>query len=296
MKASLLRSNITVALILSVGALSAQIPNGGFENWVDQGGYIQPVGWLTYNDVITTGGPLASVEQGTPGFPGTYHCVITSRAVPSGSPIQGWISAGSTTGEAGFPYTQRPAMLTGQWQYGVQPGDTAEVFMALSKWNSTTSNTEAIAFGTLHVTGNLGTWQAFSVPLEYISTVAPDTAYIQIVSSVDFYQPVVGSFVKVDDLAFVGTVGIGEVRPTSTLSVFPTPGTNHFTLSGVEGSLPPGLHTITIFDATGRMVLQKRTADERPVIDTEALPAGIYRITIRYEQGAVTGTTWMKER
>jgi hypothetical protein len=43
------------------------------------------------------------------------------------------------------------------------------------------------------------------------------------------------------------------------------------------------------------MVLQQRTADARPVIATEALPAGLYRITVRDEPGAVLGAMWMKE-
>ncbi|MBK9289953.1 MAG: hypothetical protein IPN38_20465 [Flavobacteriales bacterium] len=45
-------------------------------------------------------------------------------------------------------------------------------------------------------------------------------------------------------------VGISDHAASSRLSVFPNPGNTHFTLD-----LPPGPHTITLFDATGRMVL-----------------------------------------
>ncbi len=72
---------------------------------------------------------------------------------------------------------------------------------------------------------------------------------------------------------------------------FPNPGTDQINLT-----LPPGPHTITLLDATGRMVLQQRTAEERPVIGTEDLPAGLYRITVRDERGTVMGATWVKER
>ncbi|MBX2980600.1 MAG: T9SS type A sorting domain-containing protein [Flavobacteriales bacterium] len=85
-------------------------------------------------------------------------------------------------------------------------------------------------------------------------------------------------------------VGIKDHVATSRLSVFPNPGTTHFTLD-----LPPRPHTITLFDATGRMVLQQRTTDARPVIATEALPAGLYRIAVRDEQGGMMGATWVKE-
>jgi len=85
-------------------------------------------------------------------------------------------------------------------------------------------------------------------------------------------------------------VGINDQAAILRLSVLPNPGITHFSLD-----LPPGPHTITLFDATGRMVLQQRTTDARPVIATEVLPAGLYRIAVGDVQGAVMGTTWLKE-
>lgn len=276
-------------LLLSVALLpllaSAQIPNGGFENWVVQGGYIEPAGWLTYNDVITTGGPLASVEQGTPGFPGNYHCVITTRAVPGGMPIQGWLSAGSIQGQAGFPYTQRPSMLTGQWQYGIQPGDTAEVTVALKG----SASNELIAIGTLEVIGTQSAWQAFSVPIEYLSSETPDTAYIQIVSSINFSAPVAGSFVKVDDLAFAGTVGMSEHRP-ATVHLFPSPATDVLNIQvDQEGEF-------RLFDAAGRIALRTWHSGSVSPMDISGLEAGlyIYQLIGRNQQAIATGR-WVKE-
>ena len=84
-------------------------------------------------------------------------------------------------------------------------------------------------------------------------------------------------------------VGVDDRRSTYWTNPFPNPGTSHFTLK-----LPPGPHTITLFDATGRMVLQQRTTDARPGIATEALPAGLYRISVRDERGGVMSATWIK--
>lgn len=52
---------------------------------------------------------------------------------------------------------------------------------------------------------------------------------------------------------------------------------------------------MTLLDATGRVVLEQRTAEERPMIDTEALPAGLCRIIFRDELGGLMSTAWMKE-
>lgn len=85
-------------------------------------------------------------------------------------------------------------------------------------------------------------------------------------------------------------VGLNDVSAPIRLGPFPSPGTTHFNLT-----LPPGLHTITLFDATGRMVLEQRTSEERPVIGTEHLPAGLYRITVRDVLGGLMSTAWVRE-
>lgn len=74
------------------------------------------------------------------------------------------------------------------------------------------------------------------------------------------------------------------------LYVFPDPGTTHFTLV-----LPPGPRSIALFDAAGHVALQQRTTGARPVIDTGALPAGLYHIAIRDDHGGVMRAIWVKE-
>lgn len=86
------------------------------------------------------------------------------------------------------------------------------------------------------------------------------------------------------------TLRVNEHSAGSVLDIFPNPGTTYFSLT-----LPPGPHTITLFDATGRMVLEQRTAEEPPVIGTEHLPAGFYRTTVRDVLGGLMSTTWVKE-
>jgi len=39
----------------------------------------------------------------------------------------------------------------------------------------------------------------------------------------------------------------------------------------------------------------ERITEARPVIATETLPAGLYRIAVRDAQGMMMGTTWVKE-
>lgn len=256
-------------------AAMAQIPNAGFEQWVDQGGYTEPANWLTYNDVLTPQGYFATCDPGTPGATDAYHAMITSRTTPEGSTIQGWMSAGTSATHAGFPYAQRPATLIGQWQYGIQPSDTGEVQIALIGWNGSSGGPEMIAHGSLKVTGNVGAWTTFSVPFTYFSSAAPDTALIQFAASKDFTAPVEGSFMKIDDLAFAGTVGLNDRTASLLFSLHPSPTTSVLRIT--SGS---SIADVTVTDLTGRTVMTRSMNAPRLTLDVAELPAGRYFVRV----------------
>ncbi len=66
---------------------------------------------------------------------------------------------------------------------------------------------------------------------------------------------------------------------------YPNPGSTHFSLD-----LPPGPHTIELFDATGRCVYNQRTTGPRTEVPTTHLPAGIYYLLLNGH-----GQAWVKE-
>ncbi|MDX9749514.1 MAG: T9SS type A sorting domain-containing protein [Flavobacteriales bacterium] len=268
-----------------LATVTAQIPNGGFEQWVDQGGYTEPAGWLTYNDVMTPQGYFATCDPGMPGAVGAYHAVITSRTVPGTStiPIQGWMSTG-------FPYTDRPATLTGQWQYGIQPSDTGEVLVALVGWNGSSGGPEVIAHGILEVTGNVGAWTTFSVPFTYFSTATPDTALIQFAASKEFTAPVAGSYMKVDDLAFAGSVGMGEMAATPLFSLHPSPTTDVLHIVGGER-----ITEVIVVDMSGRAVMRHGAQAERITLNVQELPAGRYFVHGRTMDGTRGMRSFVKQ-
>lgn len=70
---------------------------------------------------------------------------------------------------------------------------------------------------------------------------------------------------------------------------FPNPGTTHFTLS-----LPPGPHTITLFDTTGRRVMEWSAMTGQVMMDTSHLPAGTYLIRAVDQEGRTSQQIWIK--
>jgi hypothetical protein len=71
------------------------------------------------------------------------------------------------------------------------------------------------------------------------------------------------------------TLSMEESGDNSMMAPYPNPGNSHFTLS-----LPPGPHTITLFDTTGRMVLEERIVEHRPLVSTSHLASGPYMIRV----------------
>jgi hypothetical protein len=71
---------------------------------------------------------------------------------------------------------------------------------------------------------------------------------------------------------------------TSGISVYPNPASGSFTI--VPGTGNPGPVSITLFDLTGRIVLERKTGGISPErIDVSLLPAGLYFLKLETKNG-----------
>lgn len=282
----------SLLLALAGSSLMAQIPNGSFELWEDHGGYTEPAGWLTYNDVLTPSGYFTTVEAGSPGAVGAHYAHIESRSLPDGGGvIQGWISAGERDDTiGGFAYSGRPAALTGQWQYGIMPGDTGVVMVFLRGPDLPDGTANLVASASHEFTGTQSGWAAFNVPLTYYNNDAPFRAYIQFEASKDFALPTAGSFIKLDDLGFAGWVGVAEPDPRTAFLAYPSPAANVLHL---EAAQP--MAEVAIVDLSGRTLLHRSVASRQQHMDVSRLAAGSYVVRIRWADGSVSAKAFSKE-
>lgn len=75
----------TTALLIAGACLSQTVPNGGFENWTDNGAGLEPNGWTTLNS-FAGGGGTAPVERVSQAAAGTYAAKVTTVEIdPLGS-------------------------------------------------------------------------------------------------------------------------------------------------------------------------------------------------------------------
>lgn len=173
------------AIVISSTAIS-QIPNSGFETWTTVGAYNVPTGWDNL-DSLTNSMSVYTCEKGTPGSPGVSFLKLTSKtfgtAVAPGIAVSGKLDMTTYMPKSGFAYTSRPANLTGSWQHMIFGTSQGSVSVLLSKWNSSTSMRDTVAFVSQTLSGMAMSWATFSIPLTYHSSAMPDSAIIVLAAS-----------------------------------------------------------------------------------------------------------------
>ena len=280
-------------LLSALGAFSiapamAQIPNGGFENWTNMGSYEDPTGWITFNSITSLAGVSASCAKGSPGAVGSFYATVTTRSTAFGM-MPGIISVGDVnTGNTGFAYTSRPSVMTGQWQYGIQPTDSGFVAVVFTKWNSSTQSSDAIGGGAVPVTGTVNGWQAMNVPITFDQPGNPDSAFVIVASSVS--APVDGSFIKIDALALSGAAAIGEQAEASDLRLYPSPASDMLHVEAREA-----ISSVDVIGTDGRLVLHRGVEGKNVDLGVADLSPGRYLLQVRWTDGNLTVRTFVKQ-
>jgi hypothetical protein len=282
---------IVIGALLTLSAL-AQIPNSGFESWTSMGSYSNPDGWSNLNSV-TTSMSVYTCMQGTPGDPGTGYLKLVSKTVTGlgvvpGVAVCGAMDITAMKAKSGFACALRPQTLTGNWQYmyGASASDIGYIAVLCTKWNSTTNKRDTVSSTIRNLTGMAMSWGAFSITLNYMSGATPDSCII--VLSASGSTPSNGSYLYVDNLAFVGTVtGMNEISTNTNFQIFPNPASQNqlnivfdrATTSAVE-----------IFSIEGKLVKQisSSNSNNKFTIDIADLSKGQYFIKAVTPEGTVT--------
>lgn len=278
------------AIIFSTCAI-AQIPNAGFETWMNMGSYTMPDQWDNLN-AMTSSMSTYTCMQGTPGNPGTSYLKLVSKSVMGMGVMPGVAVSGTLDmtdmmnikPKSGFPFSSRPAQLTGSWQYMAMGSDAGFVSVLLTKWNSTMNMRDTVATSYQSLSGMAMSWATFTMNLTYMSTSYPDSAII-FLSSSNVASPVANSYLYVDNLAFAGSVPTAVNNITSTTiaaSIYPNPATNFTNVS--FSSIVSGGVNIKVADLNGRTW---RTINENSnsgrntyLLNISEIPKGIYLVNI----------------
>jgi len=224
---------LLLSCIVSIAA-QAQIPNGDFENWTYATGYSTPDGWDNPNS-LTAPNSVYTCERGTTGAPSGSSFLMLTNKVAGSSTAPGLAVCSkydfvNHQPTSGFPYTGRPLSLTGKWQYMANGTDKGRIGVVLTKWNITTNKSDVVAEVEYDLPGMVMSWTSFSIPLTYLSSNTPDTAYIGLVASNN--SVTAGSYLYVDNLNFSGTAANVPVTvyPRYNIALSPNPARDNIKL------------------------------------------------------------------
>ncbi len=232
---STLRS-LALLPVLGAFAAHAQIPNGGFEDWVDEDGSWNPVGWVT-----TNGDPDVSVEPFSPACQGA-----TSMLVRTWDP--GFMTI-SGTAMSQFAYTERPTILSACLKSTVMTGDKVFFIVSLSAGDSIIASPLNCTFW---LDTSVTAFTTFEFPITYNADLIPDSANI-IVMAGAFGTLQLGTEIIVDELAFGFSTGLQDPSASQAVHLYPNPANDVLTLEVPRSS--GGEHVdFTLFDAQGRNV------------------------------------------
>lgn len=234
--------------LFSITALLAQVPNNGFESWVnDADGNWNPEFWNTSNST-----PDTNVFQYTPAYAGNYSMQVSSMSIGGGFVIPGM---------AYINYTShaRPTLMTICMQSTVAPGD--QILVYYSSWRNDTM-IAAVGNCTFHIDSTMGSFHCLSFPISYSRDVMiPDTAQVMILAG-NLSSAQVGTSVIVDEITLSGddnAIHESENNLSATLQQnFPNPSS--------QSSIIPLTLThnskvlVKIYDVQGREL--KTIADE----------------------------------
>ena len=179
------------ALVCS--GLNAQIPNSGFEDWVDQFFYDDPVDYGTSNIIsfILSGAPnVTKVDR-----PNGGNAVRLETNIGLAGPMAGLINNGKFDSgiNGGQPWTSQPDSMTLQMRYKILPGDTANIIVLFKK------DSKFVAFNIFEIEGEVSDWTSFNFPLSpYVAQ--PDTMLFVVQSSTNLSG--IGSFLELDSIQF----------------------------------------------------------------------------------------------
>lgn len=275
----------TIFFLFTTSNLIAQIPNGGFENWIDMGTYSNPESWGTLNNKWASS-TIFTATQGTPGNPGSSFLKLTSKTigptVKNGTAVSGIIDSMNVVPISGFPFTGQPVAFTGQWQHMIFGTSQGHITVILTKWNSSLNIRDTVAIANKTLEGMAMSWEFFSIPFVYFNMTPPDSCIIFMQASGDF--PEVDDYLWVDDLDFIGTVGLESTNLAviNSISVFPNPLTDGIVTISFQ-SISSAIVNVELYTVSGELIFSEgySVTSNQIQIDLGKIAEGIYFLKVR---------------
>lgn len=270
--------------ISSYAHLYAQIPNAGFEDWTNQGNFMNPTGWWCANDSVQFGN-LYPANRSTDHFPpnsGNYSIRIENHTelLPSWAAF-GIIWTGGLSGNdyPVFAIQGHPVTLYGYYKFLPQGIDTFEIHIRLYE------NGIDIGGGLFKTAEMVNSWQPFSLDIPDYDTA--DSARIMILACYnnDAPDPSGNSVLFIDNLSFDSLVvdGINTEKSELNFMVSPNPFTEQVSLRFDSDGTDK---QIVLYDLNGRALMVSQGIKSQHTLDMQNRAPGMYLLSVVSSKGS----------
>lgn len=168
--------------------------NNSFENWEEvrneqnQFLYEEPSGnfWGTLNKLRLLNGPVTTIKS-TDAYSGNYSAHLETKSFGTfkipGLLATGFFNTNEVRFVEGKPFIDSPQKISFFCKYLPQNGDSASIFVCLTKFNPISNKKDTIAEKSLIIREAINTFSKIELDLDYFSNEQPDSLNIVFVSS-----------------------------------------------------------------------------------------------------------------
>lgn len=259
----IVRKALTIAFVLSLLQLTAQVPNGGFENWT----LGDPDEW-TANNVQ---GFVTPITQESPAHSGSFAAKGEVLSTIAG-PLAPFLSSIDSNGQ-GFPVNQ--AYTAVNFYYKLS---TTNTIFGVTVFMSDTMGA-VVGSGAAGFTGTVSNFTPASIPITYFGGIPATCSILFLMGDTMSGNPSVGDFFIVDDVTLsTAPIGINPV-PRGIATIYPNPASSSFDIT-LDEVLTQDAH-VSVYDFQGRMVKEMVAIElggSKINVPTGNLPNGIYTV------------------
>lgn len=293
-----MKNKISIALVLfllSFTIVKAQIPNGGFEDTL-QNGYLKNwhASFLAIIIVIDSNGVSHSdslsgfsfVSKSNDAHSGNQAVQIkniynyTQQITYPGVMNLGDDTDAYATFSQMIPLSQRPTDFSFYYKYNSVGNDSAYANVVLyDKWGN------PVCDETLLLGSSNSNYAYANMPLKYFTT-PNDSATIATImfstAKINTTNAHFGSTLLIDDVSFSKKAnGVNNILNQNAFEVFPNPVLNEVNVKGINE-----INSIKIFNVAGNVVMNFVPSTNK--IDCSKLPNGVYTIQLETKNGVAT--------
>lgn len=279
---------------LSLNAVAQQPLNGGMENWLEKTAngttFEEPANWYSLNILALVGFPQTNVRTGD-AHSGQYAVLLETKS-GSMSSIPGLLTSNNILTEQWepvmdrnlIPFSFRP--LSVRFFFKAQPfaGDTNAMYILLTRWNSTTQQRDTVGYGSWENYQTINQYTAADVPINYYGTYAPDSMAMLFSSSINGFDPVVGSKLYIDDISFnYAPASVKNMNAQQVVKLYPNPATENFNLYSEKE-----VCSLMLYNVKGEQVKCETVHSGENLVDCSALQAGLYVVVLYHSDNTVS--------